>query len=152
MHRGIVALVLAASLTLLSCQSNEGPAPEDGPAVAADATTSSDVGSSDVGLQPDAATSDVGVGPVACTLGTVYPNSSVIDPDNPKYSDSKYTAVQVKTEFAQAKQFNSKAYKAYKAAFEHPELMECGFCPCGCQTLDGHESAIDCFKDMHGFG
>lgn len=86
-------------------------------------------------------------------LGSVYPDSGVIDPDDPKFSDEMYDTAQVKLMFQQAKTANSNAYKAYKAALKYPELLECGFCNCGCAAPPAnHISAIDCFKDMHGFG
>lgn|GEM_PF-6868320 len=89
---------------------------------------------------------------VQCTLGTMYPGVAVIDPDNPVYEDAFNTQAQVEQKFASGKIANSKAYRGYKAAWKYPELLLCAFCACGCEDSPGHLSAVDCFKDMHGFG
>lgn len=88
---------------------------------------------------------------VACDLGTMYPNEPLIDPDNPVYQDATWTQQAVTQAFAQAKAENSLAYQGYRAARDYEKYMECPFCACGCEELIGHLSAIDCFKDMHGF-
>jgi len=90
-------------------------------------------------------------GPIEC-FGTVYPGIAPIDPDNPVYSDAEWTQQEVTEAFAEAKAGNTLAYKAYKAAYELGDILECAFCACGCEPLVGHLSATDCFKDMHGFG
>ncbi len=99
----------------------------------------------------DIAAPDVPVEPIQC-LGSVYPDSGPIDPDNPVFSDAYYDQEQVSGMFAQAKADDIKAYKAYKAGHLYPELLECAFCDCGCEgPPSNHVSAVDCFKDMHGF-
>ena len=55
------------------------------------------------------------------------------------------------SQFSIAKAEGMDAYKAYKAAFDNAEVLECAFCNCGCYPEPGHLSATDCFKDMHGF-
>ncbi|GMV16146.1 MAG: hypothetical protein AMXMBFR56_43700 [Polyangiaceae bacterium] len=92
-----------------------------------------------------------GTAPVACELGTMYPELTVIDPDAPQYSDASWTQADVATLFAKAKTDGSMAYLAYRAARDHSHLLDCAFCSCGCAPGIGHLSAIDCFKDMHGF-
>lgn len=89
--------------------------------------------------------------PVVCTLGTMYPGLPAIDPDNPDFSDDVFSKEQVIADFAEDKAKNGAAYRAYKAALENQETLECAFCACGCAPSIGHTSAIDCFKDMHGF-
>jgi hypothetical protein len=87
-----------------------------------------------------------------CDYGSVYPNASVIDPDNPVYQDGSWTQQEVIDNFEQAKLLGKDAYPAYRAARDHAQYMECAYCKCGCGgPALGHESAIDCFKDMHGF-
>ena len=90
-------------------------------------------------------------GPVACTLGTLYPSASVIDPDNPVYTDEMYAQADVTDMFAKAKAESSPAYLSYAAARDHANVLGCAFCACGCASSIGHLSAIDCFKDLHGF-
>jgi hypothetical protein len=90
--------------------------------------------------------------PAPQCLGTRWPGRQTIDPDNPDFEDQTWSKAQVQGKFAEAKQQGSDAYKAYKAARVHASVLPCAFCACGCATLEGHESAIDCFKDMHGFG
>ena len=85
-------------------------------------------------------------------LGSIYPDRGVINPDDPQYEDNIYTFEQVRQMFAQAKQENSRAYRAYKAAYTYSHLANCAFCACGCSESSGHLSAVDCFKDIHGFG
>jgi hypothetical protein len=100
-------------------------------------------------------TADAGSGgahqTVSCDLGTVYPSQQVIDPDNPVYQDASVTQAEVTEMFAQAKAEDTSAYRAYRAARDFVEYMECPFCACGCAAGSGHLSAIDCFKDTHGF-
>ena len=87
----------------------------------------------------------------ACDLGTMYPAKDVIDPDAPKFADANWTQQQVSAAFAQAKTDNTSAYQGYRAARDYKQYLECAFCACGCYPSIGHLSAIDCFKDMHGF-
>ena len=86
-----------------------------------------------------------------CDLGTMYPNSAVIDPDNPDFEDAQHSRAQVIQTFADAKTADNQAYQAYRAARDYADLLTCPFCACGCADSIGHLSAIDCFKDMHGF-
>jgi hypothetical protein len=87
-----------------------------------------------------------------CDYGTKYPNANVIDPDSPVYEDASWTQQEVVDNFVEAKSLGLPAYPAYRAAREHSQYLECAYCKCGCggPTL-AHQSAIDCFKDMHGF-
>lgn len=87
----------------------------------------------------------------SCALGSSTPDAPVIDPDAPVYEDDAWTQAEVEVAFAGAAAEDSPAYRAYKAALAHPEYLECAYCACGCAHSDGHLSAIDCFKDMHGF-
>ncbi len=84
-------------------------------------------------------------------LGTVYPDRDVIDPDDPNYAGDGYSADEVDALFAQGAAEGSDAYLAYVAAAAYPDLLECAWCACSCHVSAGHESAVDCFKDMHGF-
>ncbi len=88
--------------------------------------------------------------PPVC-LESVYPDQSVIDPDDPRFEDDAHTLEEVQVMFASARQDSSDAYWAYKAAYDHSDLIQCAFCSCGCAITSGHLSAIDCFKDLHGF-
>lgn len=89
---------------------------------------------------------------VACELGTIYPADGVIDPDAPVYSDSTWTQEEVEAAFAAARAENNAYYRGYLAAHKYPEVLECAFCACGCASMSiSHLSAVDCFKDMHGF-
>ncbi len=88
---------------------------------------------------------------IAC-MGSVYPDAGLIDPDNPIFESEYRTQDDVTKAFSIAKADGTNAYKAYKAAFENPDVLLCAFCPCGCHNSSGHQSAIDCFKDLHGFG
>lgn len=88
---------------------------------------------------------------IVCSLGTMYPDRAVIDPDAPVYHDSAWSQQEVTDSFAQAKAQDSQAYRAYKAANKYTQYLQCAFCACGCATQPGHKSAIDCYKDMHGF-
>jgi hypothetical protein len=90
---------------------------------------------------------------VVCDLGTIYPNEPLIDPDNPDYEDGSWTTQQVIDAFADAKAQDTQAYRAYRAAFQYSQFLECAFCSCGCDapSLGNHLSSMDCFKDMHGF-
>jgi len=103
--------------------------------------------------QPTTATTDANDdgAPVEC-WASQHPEWKVIDPDNPEYSDATYTAAQVKDIFAKAKASGSDGYRAYKAARDNLEVLACGRCACGCVRSLGHLNAVDCFKDMHGFG
>ncbi len=93
-----------------------------------------------------------GTAAVVCDLGTMYPGVSTIDPDAPVFQDATHTQAEVTADFEQAKAAGSMAYLAYKAARDHADVLDCAFCACGCADSIGHLSAIDCFKDMHGFG
>lgn len=97
------------------------------------------------------AAGDKGVGASAVCLNSMYGNDPQIDPDNPVYSDASVDQATVTQLFASAAATNSKAYRAYRAAFENPVVLKCAFCDCGCNASVGHTSAVDCFKDMHGF-
>lgn len=110
----------------------------------ADATAVDRAAPADEGAAPDAQA-------VAC-LGTKYPEGSVIDPDNPDFEDVLNTKAEVIKKFATAKANNLPAYRAYKAALTYAHLLPCAFCPCGCDGSEAHVSAVDCFKDLHGFG
>lgn len=87
----------------------------------------------------------------SCELGSVYPDAHVIDPDTPNYSDAHWTQAEVEEAFVEAASDDSRAYQAYAAARDHADLLECAFCDCGCAPSVDHLSAVDCFKDMHGF-
>lgn len=95
-------------------------------------------------------TADAGAG--ECTLGSFYADRDVINPDDPVYEDANWSQAEVTEKFAEAKATDAQSYRAYKIAYQYPDLMQCGFCPCGCDRSLGHLSAVDCFKDMHGFG
>lgn len=101
-------------------------------------------------VQPDMTPDLEPDGPVEC-FGTIYPGIDPIDPDAPIYSDADWTQEQVTVAFDDAKAGNTLAYRAYKAAYELGDILECAFCACGCASLVDHVSAMDCFKDMHGF-
>jgi Protein of unknown function with PCYCGC motif len=88
---------------------------------------------------------------LSCDLGSAFPDSPIIDPDASVYQDENWTQDEVTAAFAQAKLDDSAAYRAYQAARKHEAHMTCAFCACGCAEESGHLSAIDCFKDMHGF-
>lgn len=92
-----------------------------------------------------------GAGLQSCDLGTAFPDAAVIDPDAPVYSDAGWSQAEVEVAFADAASTNSTVYRAYKAANAHPDYLVCAFCACGCADSAGHLSALDCFKDMHGF-
>jgi hypothetical protein len=85
-------------------------------------------------------------------LGTLYPDRQVIDPDNPVYEDAEWSQETVQQMFTSAKAQDAAAYRAYKAARQHAYLLEWAFCACGCDDSAHHVSAVDCFKDMHGYG
>lgn len=109
----------------------------------------------DASVADAAGTNDVGAPtaqPVVCELGTMYPTWPPIDPDNPDFEDDVFSKEQVIETFATDKAKNGDAYRAYKAALVHQDVLDCAFCSCGCTPSIGHLSAIDCFKDMHGFG
>ena len=74
-----------------------------------------------------------------------------IDPDAPVFNDASWTQAKVSQVFVEAKGQNTSAYLAYKAARDYAHVLDCAFCSCGCAPSIGHLSAIDCFKDMHGF-
>jgi hypothetical protein len=88
---------------------------------------------------------------VLCELGTMYPGVETIDPDAPVFEDASWPQSKVTDSFAQAKASGSTAYWAYKAARAQQNVLDCAFCSCGCAQGIGHKSAVDCFKDMHGF-
>jgi hypothetical protein len=88
---------------------------------------------------------------LSCDLGSAFPDKPIIDPDAPVYQDADWTQDEVTQAFAQAKLDYSSAYRAYQAARKNEAYMTCAFCNCGCSEASGHLSAIDCFKDMHGF-
>lgn len=122
--------------------------------VSIELTANEDAGPVPIDAAPETvdAGPDIPVEPIQC-LGTVYPDSGPIDPDNPVYENEYYTQEQVTKMFAQAKADNTKVYRAYLAGLLYPDLLECAFCYCGCASPSfNHVSAVDCFKDMHGFG
>ena len=86
-----------------------------------------------------------------CDLGSMYPTAPLIDPDAPVYQGANWTQQLVDEAFAKAKADQTTAYLGYAAARDHEKYMQCAFCSCGCGPSIGHLSAIDCFKDMHGF-
>lgn len=133
MGLGRAAIVAASVLALMSCGTDAGPVSSNG------SGTGGALGSG------GAATG------IVCSLGTMYPDRTVIDPDAPVYQDADWTQQAVTTAFAEAKAQNSQAYRAYKAANKYTQYLQCAFCACGCATSPGHKSAIDCYKDMHGF-
>jgi len=135
MGLGRAAIVAGTVLALLSCGTDAGSGSSN--AAGAGGTVAGGAG----GTSAD----------IVCSLGTMYPNRTVIDPDAPVYSDSGWTQQQVTDAFAQAKAQNSQAYRAYKAANKYTQYLQCAWCACGCATSPGHKSAIDCYKDMHGF-
>ena len=107
-------------------------------------------GDDDTVASDDDTGDDDAVQPIEC-LGSVYGDAPSIDPDYPIYDGEDYTQQEVTEAFAEARAQNSYAYQAYRIARDNPELMECAFCSCGCAVTEGHISAVDCFKDMHGF-
>lgn len=148
-----MALAAVGCFALTACSSSSNSAKKDGPAVIKDAMAQD-------GSVPDAAVYDLLAshdlplpldGPPVC-LGTKYPGIGSIDPDNPDYEDALYSKAEVIAKFAAAKAADAPAYRAYKAALAYSAELECAFCDCGCAPLEGHKSASDCFKDMHGFG
>jgi len=48
--------------------------------------------------------------------------------------------------------FTGKAYKAYFAAKEIPEVLDSLYCYCDCAKHAGHLSLLTCFVSMHGQG
>jgi hypothetical protein len=88
---------------------------------------------------------------LSCELGSMYPNQGVIDPDAPVFEDANWDQAKVSDAFAKAKADGTTAYLAYRAARDYTQHLDCAFCACGCAPGIGHRSAIDCFKDMHGF-
>jgi hypothetical protein len=154
-------LLLCLALPLMGCPDEKEvflPATEDGVSAAdssgeVEAVVDTVIGVDLAEVEDEVAGGpDVPVEPIQC-LGTVYPDSGPFDPDNPIYEDEYYTQEQVTKMFAQAKEDNTKAYRAYLAAYLYPELLECAFCYCGCsEPPTNHISALDCFKDIHGFG
>ena len=88
--------------------------------------------------------------PPTC-LGTVYPGVATIDPDHPVYSDAIYTQEEVTAMFAEAREADDDAYRAYLFARDHGALLECAYCDCGCGGSSGHLGNLDCYKDLHGF-
>lgn len=104
-----------------------------------------------VGCAVDAPSATTTASPPSGCLPSKWPDRAVIDPDAPAFEDAAYTREKVEELFAGAKASSSSAYRAYRAARDHADVLACGFCACGC-AADGHLSALDCFKDMHGFG
>ena len=142
---GLLALGVVAAFSGCGGGSAEGASGQSAGSDASDATAGDaaiDV-AADVTTNADAAAS--------CELGTMYPDAPAIDPDAPVYEDASWTQAEVTAAFAEAKAQNTYAYQAYRAASELGSLLECPFCACGCAPSIGHRSAIDCFKDMHGF-
>lgn len=124
-------------------------------AVAHDAAVTVDAApATDAEVPRDAATDAPDERTVAeiCGTLTAHADWEVIDPDDPTFSDASWTNDEVRAAFDTARLENTDAYRAYRMAHERPDLMVCGFCPCGCNGSLGHLSGIDCFKDMHGFG
>lgn len=130
------------------------------PADAAHTAEDGDEGSPhshDAGAGPDTRRADLAApagdadGSGSGCLGTVYPDLAVIDPDDPSYADGDHTAEEVRAMFAVERADDTQTYRAYRAAHTWPDLIECAFCACGCATGLGHVSALDCFKDLHGF-
>ena len=153
-------------LATLACQSPNRPEPADDAGHGHDAAVLADAGGQldagrdaaallDAAPPPHDAAPDTTPEPSVeeiCGTRTMYPELTVIDPDDPTYSDATWTNEEVRAEFAAARDGDTDAYRAYRTAHARPDLMYCGFCPCGCSASIGHESGIDCFKDMHGFG
>lgn len=98
---------------------------------------------------PAAAPVDEGP-PVECR-GTSMPERDVVNPDDPTFSDSNFTNEQVREMFAKSRANNAAAYRSYSAAKANADVLSCAFCSCGCSGPLRHMSALDCFKDMHGF-
>lgn len=98
---------------------------------------------------PDSASVDALA--AAKNLGTVYPTRGVINPDDPNYEGDGFSKQQVSEMFSRVKAENGPAYRAYKAAFNNADNLHYAFCGCGCALVSNHISAVDCFKDMHGF-
>ncbi len=90
-------------------------------------------------------------GPAIACYGSKDPAATLIDPDAPTYSDADNPLDDVRARFSKARATNAAAYRAYAAAKKNADVLGCGFCKCGCARSLGHESALDCFKDMHGF-
>ncbi len=134
--------VLFVALALGSCATVDQDSPGD--------QGDDDVVSSDDDTDDDD-TGDDDDTPIEC-LGSVYGDAPTINPDSPVYEDADYSQAEVTELFEQARQANSDAYRAYAFAWQHGELLECGFCACSCNAMSiNHWSNHDCFKDMHGF-
>ncbi len=151
--RLLASAALAVGLALAaSCGGDGGSGRAAGGSTA---TGAGGPGGSGAGAQGTGAAGAAGVGgagSVVCTLGTVYPNRDTIDPDAPDYEEPGWTKPEVAQAFADAKAADDKAYRAYRAAHQYAQFLECPFCACGCAIMDvAHQSAVDCFKDMHGF-
>ncbi|MBI2892337.1 MAG: hypothetical protein HYY06_02215 [Deltaproteobacteria bacterium] len=148
---GRVVRALAAALTIGAMGACEGgtdqPSKDSGPerdsAALRDAAAAIDGGGA-----LDAALDSA---PTVECLGTAFPDRQVIDPDDPVFSDDQWTQEEVQDAFVQARAEDNAAYRAYRFAHLRPDLVECGFCTCGCDEHEGHQSNQDCFKDMHGF-
>ena len=109
------------------------------------------IGNDDDIANDDDVANDDDTASVTC-LGSVYgPDVPNIDPDDPIYEDDQYSQEQVTEMFEEAAAANNTAYQAYAISLQYPDVVECAFCACGCRTSDEHLSAVDCFKDMHGF-
>lgn len=105
-----------------------------------------------IGCASDGAAPIVDNGPAAACYGSKDAAAALIDPDNPTFADSAITNAEVREKFSRARERNSGAYRAYRAALANADVLSCAFCKCGCAGGIGHVSALDCFKDMHGFG
>jgi len=128
---------------------HDGAAGDGGTVAASGGTAGSaaGAGSSATGGTSGAA----GATSATCDLGTMYPGVEVIDPDAPVFQDGTWSQQEVVDAFAQAKAEGNTAYLGYRAARDYVQYLDCAFCACGCAPAIGHLSAIDCFKDMHGF-
>ncbi|MBW2263456.1 MAG: hypothetical protein JRG91_15935 [Deltaproteobacteria bacterium] len=142
-------IAMSMVLALVGPACNSSSTPDDAVAETSEDPTAEVA--ADTTEEPAADVEDDSPG-VVCELGTIYPGGPVIDPDAPIYSDSMWTQEEVEAAFAAAKVENNAFYRGYLAAYKYPEVLECPFCACGCATMSiSHLSAVDCFKDMHGF-
>jgi hypothetical protein len=105
-----------------------------------------------LGCASDVATeTPVDEGPPIECRGSRAPEQALIDPDDPTYEDADFSNELVRTMFERSRTSNAAAYRSYRAALENADVLSCAFCACGCAGTLKHVSAIDCFKDMHGF-
>lgn len=85
-----------------------------------------------------------------CELGSTYGEAPAIDPAAPAAGADQTPAEEVAAAF-EGLDPTSDAWRAYAfASSPQGGVLECAFCACGCATTEGHLSAIDCFKDLHG--